>query len=64
MKFHIDAQLPPALVARIAAKGHQAWHVDDIELHRASDREVLRWAFAEGCILVTKDQDFAPRRQE
>ncbi len=60
MKFLIDAQLPPALVARIAAKGHQAWHVDDIDLRHASDREVLGWAFAEGCILITKDRDFAP----
>jgi predicted nuclease of predicted toxin-antitoxin system len=36
MRFLIDAQLPPALVPWLAAKGHQARHVIDCGLGRSA----------------------------
>ncbi len=56
MRFLIDAQLPAALARSIAERGHEAEHVGDVGLARASDAE------ATGSVIVTKDEDFARRR--
>lgn len=62
MRFPIDAQLPPALARWIAERDHDARHVADIGLARASDAEIWKHAEATGGVIVTKDEDFAQRR--
>lgn len=62
MKFLVDAQLPPGLCRWLEARGHQAEHVFDLGLHRASDAEVANRAEDLGAVLVTKDEDFLTLR--
>jgi predicted nuclease of predicted toxin-antitoxin system len=62
VKFLIDAQLPPALARRLAASGHEAVHVADVDLVNARDREIWKYAAATGSVLVTKDEDFVTMR--
>jgi predicted nuclease of predicted toxin-antitoxin system len=64
MKFLVDAQLPPVLATRLVLQGHAAFHVQDVGLRDAGDADVVRWAVAEGCVLITKDRDFASRPTE
>jgi predicted nuclease of predicted toxin-antitoxin system len=62
VRFLIDAQLPPALVRRLTALGHDAEHVADIGLATASDRHIWDRAVSSGAILITKDEDFVTMR--
>jgi|SRR4051794_10945286 predicted nuclease of predicted toxin-antitoxin system len=62
MRFLVDAQLPPALARWIAANGHEAEHVADRGLARASDPEIWDCAVKLGAVIVTKDEDFAQRK--
>lgn len=62
MRFVIDAQLPPALARALAASGHEAVHVADVNLLNASDRTIWKNAAATGAVLVTKDEDFVTMR--
>lgn len=62
MRFLVDAQLPPALARFIASRGHEAEHVADCGLERASDAAIWDHAVAVGAVIVTKDEDFAQRR--
>ena len=61
MRFLVDAQLPPALAAFLAAQGHEARAAREVGLREADDPVI--WAFAETgtWIVVTKDEDFAER---
>ena len=61
MRFLVDAQLPLGLCAGLAERGHVAMHVSDVIGGEAPDRAVAAYAVAEGCILLTKDDDFALR---
>lgn len=63
MKFLVDAQLPPALARWLTEAGHEAQAVRDIELRDADDGAIWRHAEAHGCVIVTKDEDFALRVQ-
>jgi predicted nuclease of predicted toxin-antitoxin system len=58
LRFLIDAQLPPALVHRLASIGHQADHVHEIGLGLATDLEIWAYAGKKQAVLVTKDHDF------
>jgi len=65
IRFLIDAQLPPELARRLAARGRTAEHVNRIGLGLASDAAIWRHVASTGAILVTKDEDFvALARQE
>jgi len=59
MKFPIANQLPVALRNSLADKGHDAMHVLDLGMSRASDFEVGQWASQEGRAIITKDEDFS-----
>lgn len=63
MKFVIDHQLPPALAHWLGARGHEAAHVFLLGMGEAEDRLIWDLALSEGAIVVTKDIDFAERRQ-
>ena len=63
MRFLVDAQLPPALARTLLSLGHDADHVFDLNLARASDRDLWDRAAATSAVVVTKDEDFAVRVQ-
>ena len=58
MKFLIDNQLPAALAVYLRKKGADCQHVLDAGLGDASDAELRRYAAAQDCIIVSKDEDF------
>ncbi len=61
MNFVVDAQLPPGLAHWLAAQGHSAQHVHELELAGAADDKIWNHALTTGAIIVTKDEDFAER---
>ncbi|MBY0496908.1 MAG: DUF5615 family PIN-like protein [Cyanobacteria bacterium] len=61
MNFLIDAQLPPALARWISARGHQAAHVCDIELLKATDPDIWEHARRQNAAIISKDEDFVDR---
>lgn len=62
MKFLLDGGLPPGLAKALVRRGHVAWHVTDCRMLNASDRDVWRFALAEGVAIVTKDGGLAAIR--
>lgn len=62
MKFLLDASLPPRLAQALVRRGHVAWHVADCRMLSGKDRELWRFALAEGAAIVTRDADFAALR--
>jgi predicted nuclease of predicted toxin-antitoxin system len=59
MKFLLDAGLPPRLAKALVRRGHVAWHVTDCRMLNAKDRELWRFALAEGAAIITRNGDFA-----
>ena len=58
MRFIVDAQLPPRLAAWLRARGHEAWHAQEIELADQPDTAILARAVELGATIITKDADF------
>lgn len=58
MKFLADAGISPKALAFLNAAGHDAVHVRQIGLQRATDAEIVRRARQEGRIVLTLDLDF------
>jgi predicted nuclease of predicted toxin-antitoxin system len=58
MKFLADAGISPKTVAFLNAAGHDAVHVRQIGLQRASDADIVRRARQEGRVVLTFDLDF------
>ena len=54
-----DQNLAPRLVGRVATEFSGSLHVRDLDLHAATDAEVLRVAAERDLVIVTKDKDFA-----
>ena len=54
-----DQNLAPRLVGLVAADFPGSLHVRDLDLHAATDAEVLRVAAERDLVIVTKDKDFA-----
>jgi predicted nuclease of predicted toxin-antitoxin system len=61
LKFLVDAQLPPQLARWISDHGHNATHVFDGGLQRASDEVVWQHALKENAVITSKDEDFVDR---
>jgi predicted nuclease of predicted toxin-antitoxin system len=59
IRFLIDAQLPPGLAGRLAARGYPSEHVNRIGMAVASDDAIWEHATRTGATLITKDEDFA-----
>jgi predicted nuclease of predicted toxin-antitoxin system len=58
MKRLIDQNLSYRLVDRLDDLYPQSAHVREVELQRATDRQVWEFAEEEGYTIVTKDSDF------
>ncbi len=58
MNFLVDANLSPRLATALAEAGHDAVHVADIGLSRATDRQILDVADRQGRVIVSADTDF------
>jgi predicted nuclease of predicted toxin-antitoxin system len=61
VRFLVDAQLPPSLVALLCANGHEAIHLFDVAPASADDTVVWQLATSDHRVIVTKDEDFASR---
>jgi len=59
--FIVDEQLPAALARWLVAKGHAAQHVTDLKMQSVPDTVIWDYAVKIGAVIVTKDEDFAPR---
>jgi predicted nuclease of predicted toxin-antitoxin system len=58
MRFLADAGISPRTVEFLRRNGHDAIHVRELGLQRASDREIVDRALADSRILLTFDLDF------
>ncbi|HEV2693211.1 MAG TPA: DUF5615 family PIN-like protein [Verrucomicrobiae bacterium] len=54
----MDNQLPQALARFLTSHGHQASHVLDLGMDEADDRIIWEYAGKNGCVIITKDEDF------
>lgn len=54
--------MPPARARWLAAQGHEAEHVGDLEMQAASDAAIWDFATTSSAAIVTKDEDFAQRK--
>lgn len=62
MRFLVDAQLPVALARWLSHAGHPSEHVMDCGLLEAGDSQIWQFAANAGLAIITKDEDFALRR--
>jgi predicted nuclease of predicted toxin-antitoxin system len=58
VKFLIEECLRPVVAAGLAAAGHDAVHVGDVDLLGATDDEVMAFAVTEKRVVVSADTDF------
>ena len=58
MKFLVDESLSTRVARLLAASGHDAVHVDDLDLLGALDSSVMAAAQDAGRVLVSADTDF------
>ena len=58
MKLLFDHNLSYKLVGRLADLFPDSEHVRNVNLHEADDRIVWEYAPANGCAIVSKDEDF------
>lgn len=58
MTFLVDNQLPQALARFLVSRGLQAKHVLDLGLDEADDQAIWNYAGKNGCVIITKDEDF------
>lgn len=58
MRLLLDANLSPRVAAGLRVAGHDAIHVEDLSLLRATDEEIFDRAAADGLVVVTADTDF------
>jgi predicted nuclease of predicted toxin-antitoxin system len=61
VKILFDANLSPALVARLAAEYPSSAHVRDVSLRSATDAQIWDYAKTHGFVIASKDADFRER---
>ena len=58
MRFLLDQNQSPHLVAALTAAGHDALHVRDLAMSQATDRAILEYALHDQRIVLSSDTDF------
>lgn len=58
MKLLIDMNLSPRWVEALAREGWEAVHWSTVGSADARDREIMRWAVDDGCVVSTQDLAF------
>jgi predicted nuclease of predicted toxin-antitoxin system len=58
VKFLIDENLARRLASELVVAGHDAVHVSDLGLRSSPDQEILKVAFNQKRILISRDTDF------
>jgi predicted nuclease of predicted toxin-antitoxin system len=58
MNVLLDQGLPRSAALPLRAAGHEALHVGELEMARATDDEILAAARTMGAVVVTLDADF------
>jgi predicted nuclease of predicted toxin-antitoxin system len=58
VRFLLDENQSPRIVAELEAAGHDAVHVRDVGLSGSDDRQVLAAADQTGRVLISADTDF------
>ena len=57
MKFLLDANIPYSL-QEVFPKGHNVYHVRDLNLANAQDQEIAKYAKKNKAVIVSRDLDF------
>jgi len=67
VRFLVDANVSPDVARLLAAAGHDAVAVRDLQLQDAPDDQILDWALGDDRVITSHDTDFgtliATRRQ-
>ena len=58
MNFLIDENLAPRLASELVGVGHDAVHVSELGLRSSPDQVILKVAFVQKRILISRDTDF------
>lgn len=58
MKFLVDANLSPRLALSLTESGHDAVHVADLGMSRATDTEIAAVATRDNRVIISADTDF------
>lgn len=58
MRFLLDQNQSPLLVGALIVAGHDAVHVRDLGMSRATDREILQYGLQDERIVLSSDTDF------
>jgi predicted nuclease of predicted toxin-antitoxin system len=58
VNFLIDENLAPRLASELVGVGHDAVHVSDLGLRSSPDQTILKVAFNQNRILISRDTDF------
>lgn len=58
IRFHLDENVPAAIAAGLRRLGIDVTRTQDVGLMGALDEDQAAWAFAEGRVIFTQDEDF------
>jgi len=59
VRLLVDAKLSPVVSERLRDAGHEAIHVFDVGMARASDESIVEYALEQGYVIISADADFA-----
>jgi predicted nuclease of predicted toxin-antitoxin system len=58
MIFLVDMPISPRTVSCLRERGYQAVRVDELEMERAEDEQLLHYAAEQDMVIITMDLDF------
>lgn len=58
MIFLLNMNVSPRLLHHLKNEGHNGWHVAELKMQRATDRQILKFAEEKDAVLLTCDLDY------